>query len=165
MSDRCPSADWDWSQAYQVCLGVSRAILASPADAEDAAQDAVIRAWRKRANCERSGSPTAWWSAIARREALRRLSTRARRREVLAEEPRADEVHLPDVDGLVERVDVERALAALDDHDRALLDLRYARDLTQPAVAEELDIAEGTAKVRLHRLRGRLRQALEVDAA
>jgi RNA polymerase sigma-70 factor (ECF subfamily) len=40
------------------------------------------------------------------------------------------------------------------------LALRYVDDLTQPAVASALGIPEGTAKVRLHRARGRLQQVL-----
>jgi len=59
------------------------------------------------------------------------------------------------------RVDLRRALDGLPPEDRALLALRYGEDLTQPRVAEILDLPEGTVKVRLSRLRTRLRGALE----
>jgi RNA polymerase sigma-70 factor (ECF subfamily) len=39
--------------------------------------------------------------------------------------------------------------------------MRYGEDLTQESVARRLGIPEGTVKVRLHRLRARLRVALE----
>jgi RNA polymerase sigma-70 factor (ECF subfamily) len=54
-----------------------------------------------------------------------------------------------------------RVLGGLSADDRRLLELRYRDDLTQPLVAQQLGIPEGTVKVRLHRLRTRLRVALE----
>jgi RNA polymerase sigma-70 factor (ECF subfamily) len=65
------------------------------------------------------------------------------------------------LDATTARVDVRRALERLSAADRRLLWLRYGLDLTQPEIAEALNIAEGTAKVRLHRLRSALRSALE----
>ena len=62
---------------------------------------------------------------------------------------------------VTERVDIDRVLEDLSTDDRRLLELRYTDDLTQPAVAVALGIPEGTVKVRLHRLRSRLRVALE----
>lgn len=96
---------------------------------------------------------------ITRNEALRRL---ARHREALLEDPPIEGGGdwSPDLELVPLRVDVERALATLSAEDRALLELRYAEDLTQEAVAERLDIPEGTVKVRLHRLRHRLRETL-----
>jgi RNA polymerase sigma-70 factor (ECF subfamily) len=37
--------------------------------------------------------------------------------------------------------------------------LRYGEDMTQAAIAQLLDIPEGTVKVRLHRARDKLRRA------
>ncbi len=60
----------------------------------------------------------------------------------------------------VERADIRAALDGLDERDRQLLRLRYNEDLTQAAIARRLGIPEGTVKVRLHRARYRLRQAI-----
>ena len=57
-------------------------------------------------------------------------------------------------------VDVRRALAKLSESDRQLLLARYWGDLSQHEVASLLGLPDGTAKVRLHRLRARLRAAL-----
>lgn len=97
---------------------------------------------------------------ITRNEALRRL---AKRRETLLEEPgeQLGGTWSADLERVPLRLDVERAMAALSDADRLLLDLRYQQDLTQEAVAERLSIPEGTVKVRLHRLRHRLRETLQ----
>ena len=59
------------------------------------------------------------------------------------------------------RLAVEQALARLDVGDQRVLRLRYGDDLTQADVARRLGVPEGTAKVRLHRARGRLRTLLE----
>ena len=59
------------------------------------------------------------------------------------------------------RITVEQALCSLAEGDRRVLSLRYAEDLTQVEVARRLGVPEGTAKVRLHRARRRLRRLLE----
>jgi RNA polymerase sigma-70 factor (ECF subfamily) len=61
---------------------------------------------------------------------------------------------------MVERADVEAALARLDGRERQLIRLRYGEDLTQAAIARRLGIPEGTVKVRLHRARAKLRSAM-----
>jgi RNA polymerase sigma-70 factor, ECF subfamily len=58
------------------------------------------------------------------------------------------------------RAEIQEAMSHLDSRERELLDLRYGRDLTQPAIAKTLDMPEGTVKVRLHRARAKLHQAL-----
>lgn len=59
-----------------------------------------------------------------------------------------------------ERLDVWRALSELAPSERKLLGLRYWADLTQAEAADRLGLPEGTAKVRLHRLRATLRGQL-----
>lgn len=61
---------------------------------------------------------------------------------------------------LVEQADLRAALRRLDSSDRRLLRLRYEKDLTQAAIAELLQMPEGTVKVRLHRARDKLRREL-----
>jgi RNA polymerase sigma-70 factor, ECF subfamily len=62
--------------------------------------------------------------------------------------------------GVALAVDVRRALAELPESDRRLLLARYWADLTQHEAATLLGMPDGTAKVRLHRLRARLRPTL-----
>jgi len=57
----------------------------------------------------------------------------------------------------VELADLHAAMDALSQRDRRLLEMRYAEDLTQAAIAQRLGIPEGTVKVRLHRARAKLR--------
>lgn len=151
---------WDWDLARGRCLREARRILRSPAEAEDAVQNAFLRAWRNSASCRTPEAPLPWLLQITRHEALRivRQNARPELAEGPAGEPAEDDSNLA---GIPERVDVDRALQELSHDDRRLLELRYNHDLTQPAVAAELGIPEGTVKVRLHRLRSRLRVALE----
>ena len=87
--------------------------------------------------------------------------SRIRRRELpedSASEPCEEDRRLEE---LVSQSDTRDALARLTETERELLFLRYSEDLSQPEVARRLDMPEGTVKVRLHRVRKRLRQALE----
>jgi RNA polymerase sigma-70 factor (ECF subfamily) len=135
-------------------------MLHSRAEAEDAVQEAFLRAWRKSHLCRTPDAPLPWLLQITRNEALRLLRQNGRCGPIdeAAGEPAADD---PAVAGAADRVDIRRALAELSHDDRRLLELRYTDDMTQPGVAAELGIPEGTVKVRLHRLRSRLRVALE----
>jgi RNA polymerase sigma-70 factor, ECF subfamily len=129
----------------------------NPSEAEDIAQDALLRAWRRRSTLRESGSRNQWLATIVRNEAFRQ---RARIRPdpvstIESFEGAEDER----VVATVERADLHAALKRLDENDRKLLDLRYNEDLTQAAIANRLGIPEGTVKVRLHRARNKLRRA------
>jgi RNA polymerase sigma-70 factor (ECF subfamily) len=144
------------------CLHEARRV-APPDDAPDIAQEALIRAWRSLRRGVTPEHPGAWLRTIVRREALRH---RARARGAVSLEVHGD-VHDRVAARLLEtlplRVDVRRAVRGLTPQDRKMLALRYVDDLTQSAVASALGIPEGTAKVRLHRARRRLRQVLAED--
>lgn len=150
-----PEPAWDWSAARTVCLRETRRILGSTA-AEDAAQEAIVRAWRKRASCPTPEHPAPWLIVIARREALR-IAIRP------TDQPLTPQMAptVPAVDAQIyTRVDVQRAVSQLSVEDRRLLAARYWADLTQEQAAMSVGLAEGTAKVRLYRLRTRLRKTL-----
>ena len=139
-------------------------MLRHPDDAEEAVQEAMIRAWRARDACRVPAARTAWLLQITRREAFRVAERRSRVRD--RERPDSQEGELVslrhfEMDGVESRVSFDQALGLLQPHDRDLVRLRYAEDLTQEQVAARLDLPAGTVKVRLHRARERLRKALE----
>ena len=156
-----PRGDWDWAFYRARCLAEARRILGSTADADDAVQEALARAWRNRHRCRTPEAPLPWLLAITRNEALRIRGRASQRAQVepAEREPGGDEDPLLESAPL--RADLTRVLAGLPDHDRRLLEMRYGEDLTQESVAGRLGIPEGTVKVRLHRLRARLRGELE----
>jgi RNA polymerase sigma-70 factor, ECF subfamily len=140
-------------------------VLRDPLAAEDAVQEAMMRAWRQRDSCRRPDAPLGWMVQITRNEALRRLGRdRLRADHELADESDARE-HSPwEPEGRLEVLDLRRAMADMSVEERALLTLRYGADLTQPDIAEMLDVPEGTVKVRLFRARKRIRQAMEIPS-
>lgn len=135
-------------------------MLRSRAQAEDAVQEAFLRAWRNSASCRTPDAPLPWLLQITRNEALRvlRQNGRTGHAEEAPGEPSAEDHALANA---AERLDIGRLLADLSHDDRRMLELRYTDDLTQRGVAAEMGIPEGTVKVRLHRLRSTLRKALE----
>lgn len=154
---------WDWSALRMSCLRETRRVLDSEQDAEEAAQDALLRAWRKRASQTRLGAETPWVRQIARNEALRHVARRARARDLYTEA--SDELleGVPadqDASLRAEIIDLREAIAELAPSDALLLRLRYEGDLTQPRLARLAGMPEGTVKIRLHRIRGRLRERL-----
>ena len=162
--NRTPTPRWGGTQERERCLREARRYL-SDADAEDAVQEALLRAWRKRDAWVPPDGPIRFLLAITRRESLRALAR-----------PRLDAagtcgpmLDVPADDAELEatplRLTIAEVLAGLPQEDRALLELRYGEDLTHRALASRLGIPEGTVKVRLHRLRARLRVALEGEMA
>jgi RNA polymerase sigma-70 factor, ECF subfamily len=153
---------WDWSALSACCIRETRRLLGSEHDAQEAAQEALLRAWRRRASQRQPGAETSWVTRIARNEALRHLARRARRdlytevsTEALDGVPAGQDISV-----LAEILDLREAIAELAPRDALLLRLRYGRDLTQPRVASLAGMPEGTVKIRLHRIRGRLRERL-----
>lgn len=129
-----------------------------PADAEEAVQEALVRAWLRRDACRSPDAPLPWLLEITRNEARRVLGREARRGTLELLDAAIREDH--ELAGTAVRVSVEQALRELADGDRRLLQLRYAEDLTQVEVARRLGVPEGTVKVKLHRARRRLRGLL-----
>jgi RNA polymerase sigma-70 factor (ECF subfamily) len=150
--------EWDWSSLRSLCLHEAQRVLGPSATAEDAAQEAVVRAWRRRGSCREPDRPAPWVTTIARREALR-LAHSLRETPLHALPPGAHPMQDPD-DAVVERAPVLQAMAGLDREERWLLVARYWHDLSDGELARELSITEVNVRVRLHRLRSRLRQAL-----
>jgi RNA polymerase sigma-70 factor (ECF subfamily) len=130
-------------------------------EAEDAAQEAALRAWRKREQASDPLLRQAWLRQITRREVWRLNAKRATQEEPLGDGPEvADVAHSSSLEALPETLTVRTALAELPRDDRLLLTLRYLGDMTQPEIARVLGMPEGTVKVRLHRIRMHLRQSL-----
>ena len=129
----------------------------NPSEAEDIAQDALLRAWRRRSTLREADRRNQWLATIVRNEAFRQHA-RVRPDPTSSIET-YEGVEDPQVVATVERADLHAALERLSDRDRQLLELRYGEDLTQSAIALRLGIPEGTVKVRLHRARDKLRRA------
>jgi len=126
-----------------------------PGEAEDIAQDALLRAWRRRSTLRDSSRREEWLGTIVRNEAYRQCAKL--RPDPVEEVETLEGEEDEDILSTVERADLHAALARLDARDRELLQLRYDEDLTQEAIARRLGLPDGTVKVRLHRVRHKLR--------
>src|SRR5689334_11405772 len=155
--------EWNWQTARATCLREARRLVGDREAAEDAAQEAVVRAWKARTRCREPTSASAWLRAITANE-VRRLAARDQRAPEPLDghepaDPR-DEVGDPQVGAIA----LGQILALLSPPDRQVLHLRYVAELTQAQIAERLSVPEGTVKVRLHRSRARLRTLLSNEA-
>jgi RNA polymerase sigma-70 factor (ECF subfamily) len=147
---------WDWALLRRSCLSEARRVLRDPYEAEEAVQEAMIRAWRQRHRCRDQAAPAPWLRSIARNEALRLIDRRPNVRftELIPESAPGETADAADV--LVERLSVWQALSRLEPEERELVTLRYVLDLPQPEIARRLGVAAPTVRVRLHRIRTRL---------
>jgi RNA polymerase sigma-70 factor (ECF subfamily) len=126
--------------AYAVSL------LGARADAEDAVQQAALRAWERRGQFDPRYPFRAWWFAILRHHCLDELRRRAR---VSRAPPPGEEAAAPH-DALFDRMALEEALAKLTAAHAAILRLRYHGDLDYAEIAFVLKISKGTVMSRLH---------------
>ena len=150
--------------ALDGAYGRAAVLLGDRFEAEDAVHDAAERAWRRWGSLRDADRFEAWFGRIVINECRDRL--RRRRRVVLlqASEPaRAAATAVgPDLGvALAERDRIARGMATLSVDERIAIVLRYDADLTVPAIAEIVGVAEGTVKSRLHYALAKLRLALE----
>jgi RNA polymerase sigma-70 factor (ECF subfamily) len=141
-------------------------ILRDADAAEDAAQEAMVKAYRAIGRFREGSAFRPWLLKIVSNQALtvvrsnRRLG---RAMERAAAEPPA----FADVDAAV--IDRERArliwlaLQSLKEHERVAVYLRYFLGLPERELAEYLGCAPGTVKSRLHRALEHLRRIVVTD--
>ena len=154
---------------------LARWLTRHPQDAEDAVQDAYLRACR---GFDRfaGGDPASWILAIVRntcitalgkgrnwRNVVRLETARSDPRDAIEAQP--DGMPAPD-EQLHAKREAERlraAIAALPDGLREVLVLRELEELSYARIAEIVDVPIGTVMSRLSRARKRLHEALAHD--
>lgn len=145
-----------------VCQSEAARVLGAGAAADDAAQEAAVRAWRQWSQC-RSPDRAPWVRRIARNEALR---TAGRRSwvdiDAIADHEDPDAARRRAV--WDEQQPVRAAVNQLAPRDRTLLYLYYWEARPIAELSRMLGVPEGTIRVRLHRLRSRIRRILHEDA-
>ncbi len=142
-------------------------ILRDADEAEDATQEAIVKAYRAIGGFREGRAFRPWLLKIVSNQALTALRSR-RRRGAAFERAAADQpAACPDVDETVidrERAQlIWRALNSLDERERVVVYLRYFLALPERELAEYLGCAPGTVKSRLHRALARLRGIIASD--
>jgi RNA polymerase sigma factor (sigma-70 family) len=157
-------------QTYQgIAFRVAYVIAGSAADAEEAAQDGFVKAYRALGRF-RPGAPfRPWLLRIVANEARNRRRSAVRRESLAlrtaAEQASGDAAPSPEAAVLVaeQRETLLRALEGLRDEDREVLSCRYLLDLSEDETATALGLRRGTVKSRTSRALARLRERLEAD--
>jgi RNA polymerase sigma-70 factor (ECF subfamily) len=122
-----------------------RAICGNSADADEALQEAFLKAWRARDRFD-GDKPLAWLQTIARNASLDII----RRRRPWTDDPAAA------------AVDVARALDRMKPEDAATLRLRHAEGWRIHEIAEHLGTSQRSLRRRLARLEARAQALLGV---
>jgi RNA polymerase sigma-70 factor (ECF subfamily) len=144
-----------------------RSILRDDAEAEDAMQQAWLLAWSSLPHFQGTAAFSTWLVRIAVNEALGRARRRARGLAAVSLVGTAEGVmSVPDVSpeeraaGAESRRLLERSIDRLPQPYRTVFVLREVEQLSTADTAEALGLSEDAVKVRLHRARLALRDAL-----
>ncbi len=141
-------------------------ILGNAAEAEDATQEAFVKAYYALARFQEDRPFRPWLLRIVTNEAHNRQAADGRRAALLLRaaetQPAADNGASPEAAALQteRRGALLRAFTALSDDDRLIIAYRYFLDLSEAEMAEALDCPRGTVKSRLSRALARLRAML-----
>lgn len=144
-------------------LAVVLALRGPKVGAEEVAQEAYLRAYRRWDEVAEMDRPDLWVHTVALNLAtsrLRRLAAEARAMSRLGGRRQPD---VPPVE--LEADDFWRLVRRLPPKHRQTVALRYAADLPVADIAAVLGCAEGTVKSRLHTARNRLADLLEEETS
>ena len=148
------------TQAYRLALHIVR----NQADAEDAAQNAFIKAFTNldRFDDRRPFAP--WLLRIVSRESLNLVRANKTRFAFWERQHREEESEEPVESIVLESAahrDVVEAVNRLRHKDRLVLSLNYFMGLNEAEIAESMGVRPGTVKWRKHKALGRLRKVVE----
>ena len=138
----------------------ARSLCASPQDAEDAAQEALIVLYRRIGTLRASAALSSWMFMIVRHECIRRSRQWARWVSV----PVPEGVSRSAEDDVLAGLEAERvaaAVVALPEDQRRVLVMRDVQGYSGRAVAEAMGLSPAAMKSRLHRARASVREALQ----
>jgi RNA polymerase sigma-70 factor (ECF subfamily) len=151
----------------QLAFRTAYVITASAAEAEEAAQDAFVKAHRALGSFRTAAEPRPWLLRIVANEARNRVRSAGRRRRLelrLIEDFRPGDA-APSPEAAAVEIEERRRLLELvndlDENDRLVIAARYLLELSSEEAAAALGIPEGTVKSRLSRALARLRERME----
>ncbi|GIU96952.1 MAG: hypothetical protein KatS3mg013_0755 [Actinomycetota bacterium] len=147
-------------EGYPRLVGAVALACGSEPAAEDAVQEAIVRAWERSERGQQIDALAPWVATVAlnlSRSGLRRALAERRARARMAPGPVAS----PEL--TAERLDLQRALAGLPARQREAVVLRSFLELRVDEIARAMGTTEGTVKSQLAKARAALAAALAVD--
>jgi RNA polymerase sigma factor (sigma-70 family) len=150
-------------RAHQdIAFRTAMLITQNAAEAEEAAQDAFVKAWRSLKRF-RTGEPLRpWLLTIVANEARNRRRSAGRRSALALRAAEGDRVDDRSAEAQViaaeSRTTLLEALSRLRDDDRLVLGCRYLLELSEAETAAALGVRPGTVKSRTSRALARLRE-------
>jgi RNA polymerase sigma-70 factor (ECF subfamily) len=153
-------------RAHQdIAFRTAMLITQNAAEAEEAAQDAFVKAWRALGRF-RSGEPLRpWLLTIVANEARNRRRSAGRRGALALRAAEPDRVEDRSAEAQVlaaeSRTALLEALSRLRPDDRLVLGCRYLLELSEAETAAALGVPAGTVKSRTSRALARLREEVE----
>ncbi|MBY8871459.1 sigma-70 family RNA polymerase sigma factor [Micromonospora sp. PLK6-60] len=142
----------------QRLLGFLYVLTGDLAEAQDAAQEAYVRAWQRWSTVQGYDDPEAWLRVVASRIAVSRWRSLRSRARAYLRHGAPENVPAPST----ETVEVVAALRRLPEAQRTALALHYLLGLPVAEVARETAAPVGTVKARLSRGRVALAGLLTV---
>lgn len=148
---------------FDAVLGYALRRTDRPEDAADVVAETFVVAWRRIGHVPADGS-LPWLYAVARRVLANQRRGDLRRRR-LGERLRSDlAVVVPDLsDDVVQRADVNEAMARLSARDEEILQLHLWEGLEPREISDVLGLSTAIVRPRLSRARARLRAVLGND--
>ena len=148
-----------WHSHADEMYGYALRALGDRAAADDAVQEAFVRAWRAAGSYDTSRPLRAWLFAILRNVVVDEARARSRRPEPT--DTPVEPADLERMDHLVDEWVVHEALRRIRTDQRIVLVETFYRRRPYADVARELGIPEGTARTRAYYGLRALRLALE----
>jgi RNA polymerase sigma-70 factor (ECF subfamily) len=154
-------ADGELDRAYRL----AGLILGNQTDAQDATQDALLRAWRAAASLKDPTGFQPWFDRILVNVCRDYLKRRDKVRFVMMDDAVSTGASGDPFARVLDRDEATRAMASLDDDHRIVIVLHYWADLTLEGVAERVGWPVGTVKSRLNRALVTMRDRLDPAGA
>jgi RNA polymerase sigma factor (sigma-70 family) len=151
----------------QVAARTAYLVMGGAADAEDAVQEAFVKAYYALSRFRGDAPFRPWLLTIVANEARNRRKSAARRARLALragqDRPSGDAAPSPEVAALEEeeRTILVQAVNRLREQDRMVIGYRYFLGLSERETASALGVPAGTVKSRLARALHRLRDVLE----
>jgi RNA polymerase sigma factor (sigma-70 family) len=159
-------------QTYQgIAFRTAYLIAGNASDAEDAAQEGFVKAYRALGRFRRGAPFRPWLLQIVANEARNRRRSAARRASLAlraaAEETSGGAAPSPEASALgsAQRRELLEALERLREEERLVLACRFFLDLSEEETAAALGVRRGTVKSRQSRALARLREEMERERA